>query len=334
MGLNMETENKESVGMAFTFDTAQKISDKEAFEFFLGGDCYHHDLYYPPRYNLDLLNDATYAATLHESSLDVKAKIITSIFKKNEFLSAINFNKFIIDYLKYGDGYLYNVRSKMGNILRLEPLMTHYMRRGRGGGFYFVRPNEYDNPQKFDNREISLFSNYDTVQNISGRPSYLAALPSIMLNKEATFFRIKYYRNGSHAGFILSINGKIDPKLMESIRENLQKTKGDGNFRNLVLNIPEGNDKSVQLIPISEVAAKDEFFNVKRITDEDINTSHRMPPTMMGITPKNAGGFGDPAKYAAVFYQNEILPLQVLLDDFNDQLGVPAFQFKKYEIID
>lgn len=322
---------KNNTANVFTFDTAQQISDREFYDFLIGGDSYNADLYYPPRYNYKDLNNATYSASLHESSIYFKAGIITSIFIENEFLSAIDFNKFITDYLIYGSGYLYKTKSKMGNTLSLQHLMTYYMRVGRKNNYYFV-PNANNDPTEFKKDDIAVFSSYDPVQNIYGRPNYLSALRSIELNREATYFRIKYYRNGSHAGFILSINGKIDKQIMDRIKENLQKTKGDGNFRNLVLNIPEGNDKSVQLIPISEVAAKDEFFNIKRITDEDINTAHRVPPVLMGITPKNAGGFGDPAKHATVFYKNEILPLQILLQGFNRELGVEAFQFNEYQI--
>ena len=327
--MTQEVTNEDQV---FTFDTQQKISDREFYDFLIGGDHYHHDLYFPPRYSYEQLNLAMYSASLHESSLNFKAGIITSIFKENEYLSVIDFNRFITDFLIYGSAFLLKIPSKLGNTIALQHLMTYYMRVARKEGYYFVRPNEYDNPQHFEKKEVALFASYDSIQNIYGRPSYLSAIRSTTLNREATYFRIKYYKNGSHAGFILSINGKIDQGLMKNIRENLQKTKGDGNFRNLVLNIPEGNDKSVQLIPISEVAAKDEFFNIKRITDEDINTAHRVPPVLMGITPKNAGGFGDPGKHAAVFYQNEILPLQRLLESFNRELGISAFQFNKYEI--
>lgn len=316
----------------FTFSTQERISDKEMYDFLLGGDFYNADRYYPPRYNYKELNNATYSATLHESSINFKAAIITSIFEENEYLSVIDFNKFITDYLIYGSAYLYTVRSKIGNILSLHHLMTYYMRVGKGDNFFFLRNASCDDLIEYKADEISVFSNYDSVQNIYGRPSYLSALNSITLNREATYFRIKYYRNGSHAGFILSINGIIGEDLMDNIKKRLQETKGDGNFRNLVINIPEGDNKSIQLVPISEVAAKDEFFNIKRVTDADINTAHRISPIMMGITPQNAGGFGDPAKHAKVFYRNEILPLETLLKGFNRTLGIPAFQFQKYEI--
>ena len=325
------TANEQKVNV-FSFDTQQRISDKEYYEFLQGGDYYDHDLYFPPRYNLALLNQSTYSASFHESSINFKVGVITSIFKKNRYLNVSQFNRFITDYMIYGTAYLNTVRSQMGNVLQLNHLMAHYMRVGRKDNFYFVHPNNYDNYREFSDNEVAVFANYDSIQNVSGRPSYLSALPSITLNKEATYFRIKYYKNGSHAGFILSINGEIEDSLFENIKKELQQTKGSGNFRNLVLNIPKGNEKSIQLIPISEVAAKDEFFNIKRVTDEDINTVHRVPPALLGVTPKNAGGFGKPSEHAAVFYQNEILPLQVLLDDFNDQLGVPAFQFNEYKI--
>ncbi|MBB6244156.1 hypothetical protein [Rhodanobacter sp. MP1X3] len=41
------------------------------------------------------------------------------------------------------------------------------------------------------------------------------------------------------------------------------ESKGPGNFRNLFLYAPGGKKDGTQMIPISEVAAKDEFFNIK-----------------------------------------------------------------------
>ena len=43
---------------------------------------------------------------------------------------------------------------------------------------------------------------------------------------------------------------------------------------------------------MSDVAAKDEFFNIKSVTRDDQLAAHRVAPQLMGILPNNAGGFG------------------------------------------
>lgn len=72
--------------------------------------------------------------------------------------------------------------------------------------------------------------------------------------------------------------------------------------------------KSSQL----EIAAKDDFTNIKSITRDDILAALRIPPQLMGIVPSNAGGFGDIKSATEVFYHNEIVPLQSRLLQFNE----------------
>ena len=48
----------------------------------------------------------------------------------------------------------------------------------------------------------------------------------------------------------------------------------------------------MQLIPISEVAARDEFFNIKNVSRDDVLAAHRVPPQSLGIVSTNNGGLG------------------------------------------
>ena len=63
-------------------------------------------------------------------------------------------------------------------------------------------------------------------------------------------------------------------------------------------------------MPLSEVATKDDFFNIKKASRDDLLSAHRVPPQLMGIVPDKAGGFGDAVKAAQVFVRNELTPLQ------------------------
>lgn len=88
----------------------------------------------------------------------------------------------------------------------------------------------------------------------------------------------------------------------------------------------------MQLIPVSEVAAKDEFWNIKNVTRDDQLSAHRVPPQLMGIIPNNTGGFGDVAKAAQVFALNEVKPLQDRLCEVNDWLGEEVVRFDGYAL--
>jgi capsid portal protein len=66
-------------------------------------------------------------------------------------------------------------------------------------------------------------------------------------------------------------------KDVDALREALKSSKGPGNFRNLFMHAPNGKKDGMQIIPVSEVAAKDEFFNIKNVTRDDLLAAHRMP---------------------------------------------------------
>lgn len=175
-----------------------------------------------------------------------------------------------------------------------------------------------------------LFSalEHDINQEVYGLPEYLAALQSAWLNESATLFRRKYYLNGSHAGFILYMT---DPASSEddvnALRKALRDSKGPGNFRNLFMHAPNGKKDGLQLIPISEVAAKDEFLGIKNVTRDDVLAAHRVPPQLLGVIPSNTGGFGDVTKAAEVFHAHEILPLQAKLQEVNEWVGEEVIRF-------
>ncbi|GKJ20610.1 hypothetical protein NUBL13794_17140 [Klebsiella pneumoniae] len=40
---------------------------------------------------------------------------------------------------------------------------------------------------------------------------------------------------------------------------------------------PYGKEDGIQIIPLSEVAAKDEFLNIKNMSRDDMMAAHRVP---------------------------------------------------------
>ena len=88
----------------------------------------------------------------------------------------------------------------------------------------------------------------------------------------------------------------------------------------------------LQIIPLSEVAAKDEFLNIKNVSRDDMMAAHRVPPQMMGIMPNNVGGFGDVEKASRVFVRNELIPLQKRLQEVNEWIKEPIMQFNEYNL--
>lgn len=119
---------------------------------------------------------------------------------------------------------------------------------------------------------------------------------------------------------------------VDNLRTALKDAKGPGNFRNLFMYAPNGKKDGIQLLPVSEVAAKDEFWNIKRTTRDDQLAGHRVPPVLMGIVPENTSGLGDPEKTAKVFAINELEPLQESLKELNDLIGEEVIAFNPYKL--
>jgi capsid portal protein len=53
-------------------------------------------------------------------------------------------------------------------------------------------------------------------------------------------------------------------------------------------------------VPLSEVATKDDFFNIKKASAADLMDAHRVPFQLMGGKPENIGSLGDVEKVAKV----------------------------------
>lgn len=93
---------------------------------------------------------------------------------------------------------------------------------------------------------------------------------------------------------------------------------------------PNGKKDGLQIIPLSEVAAKDEFLNIKNVSRDDMMAAHRVPPQMMGIMPNNVGGFGDVEKASKVFVRNELMPLQKNFESLNNWAEKEIISFNDY----
>jgi PBSX family phage portal protein len=175
----------------------------------------------------------------------------------------------------------------------------------------------------------------DAHQEIYGVPEYLSALQSAWLNESGTLFRRKYYLNGSHAGYILYLTDVLsDEAQVDAIKTALKTSKGPGNFRNLFMYAPGGKKDGLQLMPISEVSAKDDFFNIKNVTRDDVLATHRVPPQLLGLVPTGTTGFDSVVPAAQVFAINELVPLQARLRELNDWLGDEIVAFAPYSVVD
>lgn len=312
----------------FTFGEPESVIDRS--EFMLMLEAVDGGKYYHPPVSMIGLAKAHRMSAHHSSAVALKRNLLTMTLRPTQLLSNAAFGRLVTNFLATGNGYLERIDNMGGRPLELRPSPSIHTRVGKEKGqFWFLQPGKPDHEFKRD--YVFHLVEPDLVQEIYGVPEWYAALQSGLLNEAATLFRRRYYLNGSHAGFILYIaeEGLSDPD-SKAIREAMKKAKGPGNFRNLYLHIPKGKEKGVQIIPISEVAAKDEFTGIKNCTRDDILAAHRVPPQLIGVVPTNSAGFGSIADASKVFFDHEIKPLQRRFLEINDWLGFEAITFDPY----
>lgn len=312
---------------AFTFGDPEPVTSMR--DVWYEGVWLTPDEWYEPPIPLSVLAKSYRATAHHGSALQVKRNILLKTFIPHPLLNRRTFSSLALDYLVFGNGYLEDVRGRLGRRLGLQHRGAKYMRRGEDDRYWWV-PNYMERVELPKGRTVHLLEP-DIDQTIYGVPDYIGSLQSAWLNESATLFRRRYYLNGSHAGFIMYVNDPAhDQKDIDDMRKALKNSKGPGNFRNLFLYSPRGKKDGVQIIPVSEVAAKDEFYNIKNITRDDQLAGHRIPPQLMGVVPQNAAGFGDAEKAAKVYVANELEPLQATFKEINEHVGEEVVRFDPY----
>jgi len=295
-------------------------------------ECWLNGKWYEPPVSWQGLAKSFNASVHHSSAIHFKVNILSSTFVPNKVLSLATFKRLALDFLTFGNAYPEKRSSRTGRLVELKHSLAKYTRRGRDLDTYFFVPG-WQQEHVFAKGAVFHLMDPDVNQEVYGLPQYLSALQSAWLNESATLFRRKYYKNGSHAGFILYMTDAAQNiKDVDNLRTALRDSKGPGNFRNVFMYAPGGKKDGIQILPVSEVAAKDEFFNIKGVTRDDLLAAHRVPPQLMGIMPSNAGGFGAVEPAARVFARNELVPLQSQFLMINEWMGEEVVKFNEYTL--
>ncbi|MNJ21776.1 Phage portal protein [compost metagenome] len=277
--------------------------------------------YYQPPIDRKGLARLTRANAHHGAILMARRNMVAGRFS-SDAVPRTTITAFVHNYLQSGDAALLKLRNYFGQVVGLAPLSSVYLRRGKGR-FVLLQPNGQQ--REIPEEDVIWLAQYDPEQQVYGLPDYLGGLQSALLNRDATLFRRKYFLNGAHMGFIFyATDPNMDDDTEEEMKEMIASSKGVGNFRSMFVNIPDGKPDGIKLIPVGDIATKDEFAAIKGITAQDVLTSHRFPAALAGIIPTNGGGgLGDPEKYDATYARNEVLPLCELVQDAINSAGLP-----------
>ena len=315
---------------AFTFGEPTAVLDRRDILDYV--ECIDNGQWYEPPVSFSGLAKSMRAAVHHSSPIYVKRNIISSTYIPHPLMSQQEFSRFVLDFLVFGNAFIEKRLSISKQPISLVTSPAKYTRRGvEEDTYWFIQ--SFTKAHQFEPGSVFHLQEPDINQELYGMPEYLSALNSAWLNESATLFRRKYYQNGAHAGYIMYVTDAAQSSTdVEALRKAMRDSKGLGNFKNLFFYAPNGKADGIKIVPLSEVATKDDFFNIKKVSSEDLLSAHRVPPQMMGVMPNNAGGFGDVVKAAQVFVRNELSPLQERIQEVNDWLGIEVVKFKPYNL--
>lgn len=328
----VENEQNAAGVEAFSFGEPVPMLDRaEILNYLAASPMY--DKWYSPPISWSGLAKSFRASVHHESAIGAKVNVMASILDMPK-MSHVDKVRLLQDFFVFGNAYIRKITNRFGEVIRLEVPLAKYVRKGvQPDSFWYIREGMVDEFE-FPKGEIFHLFEPDINQDIYGLPRYLSALQSAWLNESATLFRRKYYLNGAHAGFVFYMTDAAQKQEdIDNLREQLKKSKGVGNFKNLFVHAPNGKKDGIQIIPISNVAAKDEFFNIKNVSRDDVLAAHRVPPQLMSIVPNNTGGFGNVKDAAEVFYFVEIDTLQSYFAQLNQWLGKEEVKFKPFKLL-
>ena len=233
---------------------------------------------------------------------------------------------FIFNYCLFGDAALLKIRNRINQVIALVCLSSVWLRVCKDGSYKYL---QRDGDHKiYAAKDIIFMKQYDPYQQVYGVPDYIGGLQSAMLNTDATLFRRKYYKNGAHCGFIFyTSDPSLDSKKEDELKQAMQGSKGVGNFRSLFVNIPNGNKDSIKIIPVGDIATKDDFNTIKSVTAQDMLSAHRFPAGLAGIIPSGTANLGDPIKADETYKKNESIPLaRKVIELINSDNDVKANQ--------
>lgn len=114
----------------------------------------------------------------------------------------------------------------------------------------------------------------------------------------------------------------------------MRDNKGIGNLRDLFMYAPNGKPDGIKILQLREGATKDDFFNLKKASRDDLLSAHRVPLQMMGIFQDSAGGLGKVVKAAEVFVRNELMPSQERMKDLNGWNNLEVMNFNNFSLME
>lgn len=319
------THVADSGNMVLEFGEPESVIT-DSFADYLGVFLDHQGEYYTPPVSKRGLVQLLRANAYHGRMPSYRTGQVLRYVETNKVLTRQELEKLVLDLLVTGELYAPVTYNSLGSPVDIGHMLSVYSA---------VRPANSSKPRyaylqpgsatavDYEADEVIHITQPDLLQGVYGLPAYFGALHSVLLNEAATLFRRKYYRNGAHIGSVfVTTAASLKPADEKAIASKIKASKGIGNFRSMYLHLP-GNQKAqdvINIIPVGDVATRDEFAKIKELTQSDISAAWGTRPEVAGIMPETNGGTGDIEKLVEIDFWNNTFPLLQKLEVFNDHL--------------
>lgn len=335
---NLSTQPTNSTGGNFVLEFGEPESViTDSFADYLGVFLGDGEYYSPPVSKKGLVQ-LLRANAYHGRMPSYRAGQVLRYIEANSIIPHLELEKLVLDYLVTGELYAYVENNRLGAPLAISHLLSTYCRirpQGKQAKFAYLAPGSVK-ALDYDEDEVIHICQPDLLQGIYGIPAYFGALHAILLNEAATLFRRKYYRNGAHVGSVfVTTSAALKPADERAIADKIKQSKGIGNFRSMYLHLP-GQQKAqdvINIIPVGDVATRDEFAKIKEWTQADISAAWGTRPEVAGIMPETTGSTGDIDKLVEIDFWNNTFPILQKLDAFNNYLPKgKKLIFKQFQV--
>jgi len=299
---------------AISFDDPESVLENDMTSY-LGTFLYQEQDYYQPPICKASLAKTRFANGFHGRMPYFRRDRVLNLYEDNRLISRKELGLVIENLLVTGDAFVGVVYNALNQIIAMYNLPSVYMRvrpRNSKKGYRFCYVQNGEVTANFYEHEVIHIKQDDLNQSIYGIPEYFGAIQSILLNEAATLFRRKYFINGAHLGSLfLSTSNQLKAADEKLIAQRIKQSKGLGNFRSMFLHLP-GMQKASDVftvVPVGDVATRDEFEKIKNISDHDISAAWGTRPEVAGIMPNALGGTGDIDKLHWWDYETKTQPL-------------------------
>ncbi|UOQ43362.1 phage portal protein [Halobacillus salinarum] len=287
-------------------------------------------------------------------------------------LSEIN-DQVMVDFEATGDGYHEVIRNKDQELVGIEHIPSHTMRRHKDMDRYvqirgservwfkrfgleqdvhyqtgeYFKLGELDESERAN--EVLHIRNYTSRSDYYGIPDIMPALGAVLGDRERQEYNISFFDNHAIPAYAVTVSGaELDEDTEKQIQKFFQQDVKKSNHSTLVLTAKKAEgDMSEEPIEFNFQAlstdTKEASFRMFRQDNRDeVLSAHGVPPYRAGITVEGQLGGSSASEATEIYKQSIVKPKQELLENrinrflLQEGLGVTdwVFRFKQIDTRD